>query len=446
MKQRKGRAATARGRAATAIARLVRMYPDLQPIEPDTTGLDQRDARLAVAIYRATVRRWLTLVWLLNRQMPKPRRLEKAEPLLQGLLLTGAAQLLFMDRLPAHAVVDESVDLAKRLLRPAAGAVVNAVLRKLAELIESRDPTGGFTPAPHRLPWHPGGGQIQLRQAVLPALKTREDYWSVATSHPRQLVRRWLELFGEARAAELLMHSLKEAPTIICASGGLPTGEPVKPHERDGFYLWRGESGDLARFLEKHQAWVQDPASHRVIAATADLRPARIIDLCAGRGTKTLQLARLHPAAAILASDPDPVRFADLSARFAGSPNVTVVPDVELEQHAPVAGAADLIVLDVPCSNTGVLARRLEARYRYGRESIESLVDLQRSILDRAARLLRPGGRILYATCSIDPAENGEQAGYLAEHHPLALRHEELLLPGGEGPTYHDGGYYALLS
>src|SRR5687767_7533719 len=128
--------ATARGRAASAVARHVRAYPELAPGEPDIHGLDERDARLAVAIYRATVRRWLSLAWLLDRHLP--HRLTKLDIPLQAVLLTGAAQLLFMERLPAHAVVSESVELAKRFVRPAAGAVVNAVLRKVADLIESR--------------------------------------------------------------------------------------------------------------------------------------------------------------------------------------------------------------------------------------------------------------------------------------------------------------------
>jgi len=439
MRQRKRNVQTARAVAATAITRLVRIYPDLQPAEPQTTGLKERDARLAIAIYRATVRRWLTVTWLLNRQMP--RGIRKAEPALQGLLMTGAAQLLFMDRLPAHAVVDESVELAKRLVRPSAGAVVNAILRRVAELIELRDPDGGFAPAPHRLPWN--SGFVQLREAVLPALKTREDYWSVVTSHPRTLVRRWLELFGQERAVELLLHSLQEAPTIVHAPAGLPSGAPVEPHEQGSFYVWRGEPGGLSGLLEEHGAWVQDPASHRVIAATAGLRPARIVDLCAGRGTKTLQLSRLHPASQILASDPDPHRFADLAGRFAGSSSVAAIPDGDVNARA---GDADLVVLDVPCSNTGVLARRLEARYRYREESLASLAALQQAIFDRAARLLKAGGTMLYATCSIDPAENQEQARYAAERHGLSLRREDLLLPSGRGPTYHDGGYYALLS
>jgi 16S rRNA (cytosine967-C5)-methyltransferase len=434
--QRSRKTDSARGRAAQSVARLVRAYPDLHTAEPPVAGLDERDARLALAIYRSTVRRWLTLRWLLGRFLR--HGIDKVEPAVQAVLMTGAAQTLFMDRIAAHAAVDESVELVKKWIRPAAGSLVNAVLRKIAALPESREPQVGYFPAPHRLPWQ--GGWLQLREPLLPPVKTLEEHLAVATSHPRPLVRAWLDRFGEPRAVDLLLHSLQEAPTIICAPGGLPGNPTVEPHEQPGFYVWRGESGELAALLDAAGAWVQDPATHRAVAATAGCRPQRIIDYCAGRGTKTLQLHRLHPAASILASDPDPDRYEELRRRFAGMPAVTILPHEQIHAHQ-----ADLVVLDVPCSNSGVLARRLEARYRYSAESVASVVALQREIFEGARPLLAPGGAILYITCSIELAENEEQVRSLSEAHKMAIEEQDLMLPGGRSATYHDGGYYAIL-
>lgn len=426
---------SARDAAVRAVSALVREYPDLQAREPETTGLDAREARLAGAIYRATVQRWTTLEFLLNRNLR--RRLDTAEPMVRAVLLTGAAQLLFMDRVPAHAAVDEGVKMARRSSGAAAG-LVNAVLRKVAELVASREESGGFTPHPSRLPWK--GGAITLKEALLPPVKTFDRYMAVATSHPYELTRAWVERFGREQATGMLLHSLQTPPTIVFSST-LETPNPklFEPHAQRGFSVWKGERGQLAPFLNESGGWVQDPTAHKAVAATSQLRPRLVIDYCAGRGTKTRQLAHVHPEADIIASDPDPGRYTDLVALFTGSRRVRVVPH---ETLGDLAGRADLVVLDVPCSNTGVLARRVEARYRYRRGSLDSLVELQRRIIAASRGLLAPGGAILYSTCSVEPEENEAMAREMG----LPITVQEQTLPAGEGATYHDGGYHALVS
>src|SRR6185503_11286306 len=120
-------------------------------------------------------------------------------------------------------------------------------------------------------------------------------------------------------------------------------------------------------------------------------------------GTKTRQLAQAHPAAEIIATDIDRERLRTLKETFADHDRVRVIDHDRLMGYA---GRADLVVVDVPCSNTGVLARRVEAKYRFSRESLKGLVDIQRQIIADSLRLLEPkSGRLLYATCSIDPAE-----------------------------------------
>ncbi len=135
-----------------------------------------------------------------------------------------------------------------------------------------------------------------------------------------------------------------------------------------------------------------------------DLRPSRVLDLCAGRGTKSRQLALTWPDAQIVATDKDAVRFEELGRVASGFTNLTAVP------FDRVAGPFDLVLLDVPCTNTGVLARRREARYRFSDEGLGELVALQREILRRGWTLTDTGGRLLYATCSNEPQEGEEQA------------------------------------
>ena len=140
----------ARGAVVLSLADAVRRFPDLPAITLDTTGLSPLDAGLATAIHRTTLQRWITLEYLLNRVLSK--RLESLEPVVQGVLLSGAAQLVFMDRLPAHAVVDEQVKLARGLVRPGAAGLVNAVLRKVADSVQAVEPDRAWEPACDLLP------------------------------------------------------------------------------------------------------------------------------------------------------------------------------------------------------------------------------------------------------------------------------------------------------
>jgi 16S rRNA (cytosine967-C5)-methyltransferase len=213
--------------------------------------------------------------------------------------------------------------------------------------------------------------------------------------------------------------------------------------------VFTGTHERLAALLREFRgARVQDPAAAAPVQATAALSPPPviIIDACAGRGTKTSQLAALHPQAQIVATDIDPARLEVLSRTFAGHPRVAVVKPGDL---APFIGRADLLLLDVPCTNTGVLARRLEAKYRFTRQALARLVERQRQIAADHLALLKPDGRVLYATCSLEPAENEQQAQWLTRWHPMMVEARGFTQPAGlpgEAPSrYHDGGFFALL-
>ncbi|MEM6392537.1 MAG: transcription antitermination factor NusB [Planctomycetota bacterium] len=428
--------ATARDRAAAAIAAKAATWPDMTLDGPDTTNLSPADAALATAITRCTVQRWLTLRFLLEKHLSK--QLARLEPGMQGVLLTGAAQLLFLDRLPAYAVVDEMVHIARRHVRAGAAGMANAVLRKLAKLAGDRDYTP-WTPSPNRLPLDKGS--LQLTEAVLP-----EGDPAVLLSCPKPLFKAWLAQRGEDTAWAMAEHATRTPPVLLTVEADWQSSEQAAPHDQLGHALWTGKAGDLPVYLAQHpDRRVQDPSATLAVASTAELDPAprRILDLCAGRGTKTRQLARLHPDAEVYANDPNPDTLDDLHAAAQAHANVHVFWDTH--PTAPT-GEFDLILLDVPCSNTGVLARRPEARYRYSTQTVGDLVQLQRSIIDKALSLLAPDGRLLYSTCSVESAENRNQAQRLARSAGLALNRQHQALPAGHGTSWHDGAYHACLS
>lgn len=435
-------AMSAREAVVREVARVAGQFPDVGLPELALGGLGPVDARLATAMHRLVLQRWRTLAFLLDRFLER-QSLARLEPVLQGVLLTGAAQLVFMDRLPTYAVVDEMVSIARRRVRPGAGGLVNAVLRRLGELVEHADLPPGWELRADRLP-NAEGGQLALAEPVLPS---PEEDWlqhvSVACSLPVALLTRWQLRWGRGRALALARHATLHPPTLVTLEAGAEVGEQagLEPHIVPGVGVWGGE-GDLKSLLAGHpDRRVQDPTAAAAVQASAKEPAGRILDFCAGLGTKTRQLLSAFPQARVVACDVSEARHRVLASQAAGVDRLSVVSVAE----ALAAGPFDLLVLDVPCSNLGVLARRPGARYRYNARSMEALVALQREIMCQAVPQVVPGGRVLYSTCSIDEAENQRQAAYLVRHLGCELLEDRLTLPDGMGATYHDGGYFAVL-
>lgn len=444
----------ARDAAYRRLAEQAERFPDLGIEGPETAGLDERDAALAHAIYDGAVRRWLTLRFLLEAAGSRP--LETLEPGMRAVLLGGAVQILLMDRVPLHAAINESVEWAKGAIRPGAAGMVNAVLRRVAGVRESVvSPAagtggGGWGGGRNELPLGDGRA-VRLRGEMLP--EDELGRLAVATSHPAGLLRRWSETAPE-RVRELALHSLVSPPVVLntsAAAGPLPTeGEraPLAAHESPGHHVFQGTRGELVSLLSRREdLWVQDAASSRAVMLAADLRPRVVVDLCAGQGTKTRQIVSVFGEAQIVASDAAAERARTLAGVFRASERVRVVGVAEV--LSGWRGRADLVLLDVPCSNTGVLARRAEAKYRCDPETMGRLVEVQRQILRDGASLLTPGGAILYSTCSIERAENEEQAAWAGAALGLRAEREERTwprgLPGEPAGAYRDGSYAVLL-
>lgn len=422
------------------LTRVAEQFPGLEPPDLDLSGLSQADTALALAIYRTTVQRWFTLQCILERFLSK--QVQRLEPPMQAVLMSGAAQLVFLDRLPAYAVVDQAVGLARQLVRPEAAGMVNAVLRQVDRLVAGGQRLDTWSPNPALVPL-PGGGAVKLKESVLPPADPLDKHLVAATSMPLRLVREWIQRWGEAETTRLCLQSIENPPTTSAVEqpfNDKPYREDCRPHERAGFVLWTGPSETMRTFLAGHSSRrVQDVASSLAIESTRDHRPASILDYCAGMGTKTRQLALLHPDAKIDATDTHPGRRAALREATAHLPNVRIIEPDQAGQSL-----YDLVLLDVPCSNTGVLARRPEARYRFSQQALGELVKLQRQIIEQASAWVKPGGLLLYSTCSIEPPENRKQVDRLLRK-TGELIHEHQQMPGGSGDTYTDASYHALV-
>lgn len=436
---------SARWVVVEALTQAAGRWPKLTPNPPDGSCFTVQDAKLALAIHGCVLRRWITLEFLIQRNLRQP--FAGLEPAIKATLLSGAAQLLFMDRLPIYAVIDESVKIARKRVRPGAAGLVNAVLRRLSEMIGQTSHGVAWSPAVDVLPTQ--SGVVRLQQPCLPDPADLVSHLHVATSHPRNLVQRWLQNYGAKQTIQLCRHDTQTPPVILAVPNPKElVGHDafVRPHSQPGFFVWTGTHGQLTDFLAMcPPCRVQDPTSAKPLAATADrLNPGTILDYCAGRGTKTRQLASLYPQSRILATEIDPQRYEMLLKSCCTIPNVQVLP-AQAVGSSPWAGHFELVLVDAPCSNTAVLARRPEARYRLNPSSLRSLVNVQRRILTTVLPWIRPGGHVLHSTCSLEPEENQNQARWLQRTFGLQPVSQEITLPGGGQTTYHDGGYYALM-
>ncbi|MAY73495.1 MAG: hypothetical protein CMJ31_02005 [Phycisphaerae bacterium] len=443
--------ASGRDAAYRVLAENAARYPDFLPLTIDDRGLDAREAAFANAIAGAALRRWITLAFLLERVGRRP--LHPMQPPLQAALIAGAAQLLLLDRVPAHAAIDETVEWTKRRVSGGASKLCNAVLRRFAGLVSDETidaPSDGLDDLERRdvVPLDDGRLRV-LTQPLLP--EDPRERVRIASSIPRALFGAWLDRHGSDAAREMALHALVIPPVILNtahASGALPEG--LSAHD-DSVSAVVDRPADLPSLLRgRSDLWVQDPTSTAALQV-ADVEAigscSLVVDLCAGRGTKTRQLLAMCPNARVIAADTDEPRLETLKKTLGAESRLTVsTPDAALRSHP---GAADLVLLDVPCSNSGVLPRRPEARYRCGEDQTTRLVGLQREILRNGASLLRTGAMLVYATCAIDDAENLDQTEWAASELGLTLVHQRVILPdgrpGGRPTRYRDGGFAALL-
>jgi 16S rRNA (cytosine967-C5)-methyltransferase len=386
---------------------------------------------------------------------------QQCQPAVQAALVCGGAQMLLLNRVPDHAAVSLAVKWVTMREGPKVGGFVNAGLRRLGEL-------RGQT----RTEWTDRLDEIPLADGRALGLTrdvfNREDdatRLSMAASLSRAYVRRWCKTYAWEDVVRMALHSICTAPTIVNASH---VREPVTederarhrltPHDKAGHFVFGGDRPGLIALLEaRPDVWVQDPASSASLELAADLSlrlaDGLIIDVCAGKGTKTRQLAAMYPQATIVASDAGEDQFRTLKGVFAGHGRVRVEPFGSLVER--YAGRAALVLLDVPCSNSGVLARRVEARYRGSSEALSRICSVQREIVALGANLLTRGedaadhGAMLYATCSLEEQENQEITRDFATGLGLRVERDRQVLPAG-GPgmaeaSWHDGSYACLL-
>ena len=418
---------------------------------------ERRDRHLLQEISYGALRHQNTLDRLLKIYVKLSMDRQRAP--VRWALRLGAYQLVYLSRVPAHAAVNQTLEGMKSFQGIGRKDVgfVNAILHRLIGDITRKT---GDEPAepddPSILPVR--DGYCHFSRPVLPLVRLDQvDHLSVKYSYPRWLVKGWLDRFGAQEARALLIAGNRTPRLCARITARAPSpAEVVEALQGDGFEVEAGEDEQSVLFagggpgpseaLEKGWIQFQDLTAIQIGAALAPPAGARVLDLCSAPGTKAVQLLeRLGTEGSLLATDRSESRLALVEETLSGLEGNWKAATLPTEPASIELGESFThILVDAPCSNTGVLGRRPEARWRVRREDLNSLAELQDGLLDAAVRHLRPGGRLVYSTCSIEPQENEERVAALLRRCPFLVELDtRLFLPHR---VDSDGGYYSLLT
>jgi 16S rRNA (cytosine967-C5)-methyltransferase len=360
--------------------------------------LKPQDRNLCHELVMGVLRRQLWLDRL--AEIYASRKVTELDASVRIALRLGLYQLRFLTRVPASAAVNESVNLTHFARVRSAGNFVNAVLRRATREPEV-DPTNNIHDPVERL--------------------------SVATSHPVWLIERWCKAFGASETESFARANNEPAPVAfrvvnaraeeadVCARLREAGAEVVRSKIAKSAWRVTGGGSLLAELSAVGAIYLQDEASQLVAEVLDSLAGDRVLDLCAAPGSKTTQIAGGVPDSAeqpavVVASDlhEHRLRTVKSAAELQGLSNVLCLALDGLQPLPLREGAFDRVLIDAPCSGTGTLRRNPEIRWRISPADIQDLAGRQQRLLGNAARAVKPGGRLIYSTCSVEPDENEE--------------------------------------
>ncbi len=381
-------------------------------------NLDERDASLASRIfYGVEQNQALCDFYISAFSSFKPT---KMEPQVLDILRLTVYQLVFLSKIPVNAAVHEGVELAKKHANPRASGLVNAVLRKISANLDQLPAVTGATAA---------------------------DRLSVQYSHPIWLVEAFIKRLGEEGAEALLEANNKEAvitvrintlktdkQTLISALQEDAVESADHPWLENCLELRNAHHIDRLAAFEKGYFYVQDPAAILTVLAAAAKPGMLVIDGCAAPGGKSFAAAiEMGDSGRIISCDINEKKLQRVGEGAHRLGIKTIQPQVmdALEPNTDLFASADIVIADVPCSGFGVIRKKPEIRYKPEREVLQ-LPELQRRILDNLSQYVKPGGILLYSTCTLLERENEDVIQAFLETHGAYVP-ESFTLPGPEG-------------
>ncbi len=386
---------------------------------------------------------------------------ERIPAKLLNIIRIGAYELIYSPQTAEYAIVNEAVENTKAIKGKKQTGFVNALLRQITRHIQNRQIPLSDANTQRTLPQTPSTG-CEFDTDILPNPKdSPPDFLSATFSLPKWLVNIWLDEFG-AQSTRQICFASNRKPAIYIRPNTLKTTTQQLTEKFHQANIDFEISADKSMIkLKSPQAVTELPGFAEGLFSVQDItasQPVRllkpqpewtILDLCAAPGTKTTQLAELTAdKAKIIATDIDSQRLKKVKENTArlGINNVKTVAYENLEKTYAEISSFDCILLDVPCSNTGVLAKRPEVRLRITPKAIAKLVKIQGELLETATAMIKPKGKICYSTCSTLKAENSTLVkDSLQKNIQLKLDSELLTLPSAQSPD-RDGGYVAIIT
>ena len=390
--------------------------------------LEGQEKRFIKRLAEGCVERKIELDYVLNLYSSVP--VSRMKPLIRCLLRMGVYQILYMDGVPDSAACNEAVKLAGQRKFTNLKGFVNGLLRRVVSQ----------------------KGQIPLPDAAAEPLQ----YLAVKYSMPEWIVQMWVTEYGWEQTRELLKHLLAIHPVTIRFAQWV-TEEERKEYigvwQQRGIRVTRSKALDYAYYLEGVEGvaglkgyeegafLVQDVSSMLCVEAAQLKEGDQVMDVCAAPGGKALLAAQ--KAAHVLARDVSwqkVERIRENARRMGLEEKLTLeVWDAAQTEESRIE-SADVVFMDVPCSGLGVLGKKRDIKYHVTPESLESLIKLQRRIVEGSWRYVRPGGVLMYSTCTINRRENEEMCSWISGHFPFVLEESRQLLPED---AHRDGFFYA---
>ncbi len=388
--------------------------------------LEKQERTFISRLFKGTLEMMLRLDYCIEQFSTV--KISKMKPVIRNILRLSAYQLLFMDNVPPSAACNEAVKLAGRRGFKNLKGFVNGVLRNLSR----------------------GAGEISYPDEKKESVR----YLSVWYSAPEWLVRLWVDNYGLPSARQMLADSVKERPVTIRCIDEADAGALKETLISEGVTVEAGSflhyafkiSGfnyldDLESFRSGRFA-VQDESS-MLVAELAGLKAGdTVIDVCAAPGGKSLHAAAKlkllerenpdGPRGHVYSRDltQDKVALIEDNIMRFGFDNITAQVKDAAVFYPEDCGRADVVFADLPCSGLGVIGRKADIKYNMSPEQMEKLSGLQREILPVAGQYVAPGGILMYSTCTVNPAENIENARWFEENHPFRLVESRQYLPG----------------
>ncbi len=385
------------------------------------------------------------------------------KPSIWNLLRIGVYELVYAPKTAEYAIINEAVELAAQKGTKKTAGFVNAILRAVQKNIQSRQALISTADPQKTLPQNPQNGCVFTLNLLSDPKKEPASHLSKAFSLPHWLVAEWLEAYSLEQTRDICF-ACNRHPSVILQPNTLRISAEQLHHRltEQGFdceidskqtaccLKQSGPINKMPEFLDG-LFLIQDSTAANAMKCLNAQPGWNILDLCAAPGGKSIALSmQIQDKGCILASDCDKKRLQKVrqnAERMRISAIEVVMPN-HIAQELKKISRLDAIILDVPCSNTGVLARRAEARRRLHKKDINNLLKTQMQLLQQTAAFCQQQTKLVYSTCSIQPEENQQQIQqFLSQHPHFILKTEKLTLPALKTEVLfdHDGGYIAVL-